>query len=46
MWVLGVLLWFSGSFYVNLTQARDIGEEGTSMEKMPPKDLAVGHLLN
>lgn len=28
--------------YVNLTQARVIGEEGTSLEKMSPKDLAVG----
>lgn len=38
------------SFYVNTTQAKDIYEEGTSIRKMPPLDLAVGkpagHFLN
>jgi hypothetical protein len=29
-----------------LTQVRVIGEEGASVEKMPPWDLAVGHFLN
>ena len=36
--------------YVNSTQARVTGEEGTSAEKMPPSDWPVGkpvrHFLN
>lgn len=31
----------AGSFYVNLTEARVIGEEGAANEKMPPEDRAV-----
>lgn len=27
----------AGFFYVNLTQAKVTGEEGASVEKMPPK---------
>lgn len=34
------------SFFVNSTQTRVIGEEGTSVEIMPLKDLAIGKPKN
>lgn len=39
-----------GSFYVNMTQARFIWDEGTPIEKMPPDNWVIGmpveHFLN
>jgi hypothetical protein len=38
-------VWFTGQFYVNLTQAKGIWEEVASIKKMSPKDGAVGKLV-
>lgn len=40
------LKWCTGWFYVNVTQARIVREDGDSIEKMPPWYPAARHFIN